>query len=234
MKGHVARRCPNNSLYCEDVKKPFQHPGVGVAYPGSVEGHAVKNILLDTGSYRTLVHRDLVPDHKMLKGEAVTIRCAHGDTVLYPLAKLELEVSGRTIQVEAAVSETLPMAVLLETDVPELPELLGNGLHGEQKGHPTENSLAVSTRAQKKKQRKEENNYWSEEVGGANQEWRHNGRRKILALLDGVWHYSHTNSQFNTEQAVLMPMQMPYLELVCCWRRGEECDGLEQFRLQTR
>ena len=37
----------------------------GVVKPGMVEGHAVDNILLDTGCSRTLVHRKLVPDRKM-------------------------------------------------------------------------------------------------------------------------------------------------------------------------
>ena len=54
-------------------------------------------------------------------GYAVAIRCAHGDTVLYPLAKISLEVEGQSIDVEAATSETLPMSVLLGTDILELP-----------------------------------------------------------------------------------------------------------------
>ena len=50
--------------------------------------------------------------------------CAHGDTVLYPIAQVEFEVAGRTIMVEAAVSTTLQTAVLLVMDVPELPEII--------------------------------------------------------------------------------------------------------------
>ena len=37
----------------------------------------------------------------------------HTDTVLYPLARISLEVEGRAIDVEAAISDTLPMSVLL-------------------------------------------------------------------------------------------------------------------------
>ena len=103
---------------CPVVPKP------GVVKSGMVEGKAVDNILLDTGCSRILVHRRLVPETSVLDAEAVAIRCAHGDTVLYPLAKISLEVEGRSIEVEAAISETLPMSVLLGTDVPELPELL--------------------------------------------------------------------------------------------------------------
>ncbi len=53
----------------------------------------------------------------MIDGEVVAIRCAHGDTVLYLLAEV---MDGRKMTVEAAVSNTLPMAALLGTDTPEL------------------------------------------------------------------------------------------------------------------
>ena len=95
---------------------------------GVVEGRYVGDILLDTGCSRTLVRRALVPDKKMQEGDVVTIRCAHGDTVLYPVAEVEVEVGGRRIQVEAAVSDTLPVSVLLGTDVEELGELLEGGI----------------------------------------------------------------------------------------------------------
>ena len=45
-------------------------------------------------------------------------------TVLYPLAEVTIEVDGVPLQVEAAVSETLPVAVLLGMDVQELVGLL--------------------------------------------------------------------------------------------------------------
>ena len=63
-------------------------------------------------------------------GDAVTIRCAHGDTVLYPLAALELVVDGISIPVEAAVSESLPVPVLLGRDVPQLASLLEKPVGG--------------------------------------------------------------------------------------------------------
>ena len=59
----------------------------------------------------------------MLGREAVAICCVHGDTVLYPVALLQVVVGMRTMEVRAAVSKTL-MDILLGTDVPELPELL--------------------------------------------------------------------------------------------------------------
>ena len=91
---------------------------------GTVEGKYVKNILLDTGCSRTLVHRKLVPEEVLLKGKATMVCCAHGDTVLYHLAKVHMEVEGKPIEVEADVSDHLPVGVLLGTDVSQLPKLL--------------------------------------------------------------------------------------------------------------
>ena len=38
---------------------------------GWVEGQSVEKVLLDTGCSRTMVKRDLVPQHKILEGDAV-------------------------------------------------------------------------------------------------------------------------------------------------------------------
>ena len=130
----------------------------GVVKPGMVEGHAVDNILLDMGCSRTLVHRKLVPDRKMREAGAVAIRCAHGDTVLYPLARISLEVEGKAIDVEAAISDTLPMSVLLGTDVPHLYELLEGD-----RSMTTEDVFAVTTRAAEKKRRAAAENYHRKE-----------------------------------------------------------------------
>lgn len=40
----------------------------------------------------------------MLHEEVTAIRCAHGDTVVDPLAYVNIEVIGRHLEVEAAVS----------------------------------------------------------------------------------------------------------------------------------
>ena len=116
-----------------------------------MEGKKVKDILLDTGCSRTLIHKDLVPASKIQEDEAVAIRCAHGDTVLYPLALISLEVGGHLIEVEAAVSDSLPMSVLLGTDTPELSKLLM-----EDSNRNEEEAFAVTTgrRVELKKQEK--------------------------------------------------------------------------------
>ncbi len=144
-KGHYSSNCPKNAMFC--TERRVNHHGNSslekkqacaqpdVVKRGSVEGRVVDNILLDTGCSRTLVHQSLVPEEKIQEGSAVAIRCAHGDTVLYPLAKISLEVEGQPITVEAAVSNTLPM---LGTDNPELPKLLRRESEG------TELALAVT------------------------------------------------------------------------------------------
>ena len=88
---------------------------------GTVEGKYVKNILLYTGSSRTLVHQKLVPEEVFLEGKATTVCFALGDTVLYHSAKVHMEVEGKPIEVETAVSDCLPVGVLLGTDVSQLP-----------------------------------------------------------------------------------------------------------------
>lgn len=59
----------------------------------------------------------------MLEGAAVAIHCADGDTVLYPVASLHITVGGKTMEMKAAVSGTLPLVMLLGPDAPELHEL---------------------------------------------------------------------------------------------------------------
>ena len=80
----------------------------------------------------------------MLEGEAVPIRCAHGDVIVYPLALLQVAIDGKRIEVNAAVSETLTMDMLLGRDVPELFDLLN---HVSYKDMKNGNALAVVSRA---------------------------------------------------------------------------------------
>ena len=170
-KGHYSSNCPAREkpatgMFCMERRMDHQGQSVltkskvrgnpCVPKTGAVEGKEVERILLDTGCSRTLIRKDLVPQHKLLHGEAVAIRCAHGDTVLYPLAEVDLEVEGYPIHVEAAISDTLPMPVLLGTDVPELTALLTGNL--EDKSSPIQpkgEALAVMTRAKAKKQKEE-------------------------------------------------------------------------------
>ncbi|XP_011404865.1 PREDICTED: uncharacterized protein LOC105313269 [Amphimedon queenslandica] len=115
----------------------------GLRRSGSINGKAIQ-ILLDTGCSRTMVPSSLVPQQWMLEGEAVTIHCAHGDTILYPLAQAHLSIGEKSITVKAAVSDTLQVAVLLGTDVKELSELLGQEVTLDD---CTDDAMVVQTRA---------------------------------------------------------------------------------------
>ncbi|KAL5489211.1 hypothetical protein EMCRGX_G018278 [Ephydatia muelleri] len=121
---------------------------------GLVEGREVKDIVLDTGRSKTIVHHSLVPEKKLVTGEAVTIRCAHGDSVLYPLANVDLVIDGVPLTVEAAVSKSLPVSVLLGTDVPELAKFVGGKARGARR--QGNEAWMVVTRAGARRQEEEE------------------------------------------------------------------------------
>ena len=92
-----------------------------------IEGSKVSDVILDTWCSQTMVWQNLVPAKKKLVGEAVTVGCSHGDTALYPLVEVEMELEGVKLSVKAVVLESLPVSVLLGTDVAELNGLLRSG-----------------------------------------------------------------------------------------------------------
>ena len=161
-KGHMSFKCPKNTgLYCDESseqRKPVERPTSGEVYrSGRVNGISVSDIVLDTGASRTLVREELVPPCAITNGE-VAIRCAHGNAITYPLAEITISVGAHEeLTVQAAVSKSLPAAVLLGRDVPELMTLLGTQ-RGTQK--PTTGDpvlvLATTTRAQARTQQQEE------------------------------------------------------------------------------
>lgn len=91
--GHVARQSPGvAALECHSGKNLQS-----LQRKGQMEGRSVNDILLDTGCSRTMVWLHLVPERCLKEGRAVTIRCAHGDTALYPVAQVNLEVGGKHV-----------------------------------------------------------------------------------------------------------------------------------------
>jgi hypothetical protein len=84
-RGHYSSHCPHNAMFCGNSVSQQ------VMRAGAVKGQWIDNVLLDTGCSRTLVHQKFVPESAMLLGRATTICCAHGDTVVYPLARVHLE-----------------------------------------------------------------------------------------------------------------------------------------------
>ena len=101
-----------------------------------------------------MVHQELVTPKKIIEGNQATIRCAHANTVIYPLAKVNMEIEGVPVEVEAAVSTTLSVSILLGEDVPAFNQLLGNdAVHT---CSTADDVLVVVIRAQAKKQLEEE------------------------------------------------------------------------------
>ena len=154
--GHVARKCPEkpkDALMAGEcstsVEKPTQ------LCRGRVQGKMVRDILLDSGCSRTMVHLRLVSPEAFVEGSNVVIRCVHGDTVLYPLANIQMEVEGVPIQVEAAVSEDLPVLVLLGTDVAQFSQLI-KGKRYVSGSHFQADVMLVTTRAMARRQLEEE------------------------------------------------------------------------------
>ena len=97
------------------------------------------------------VETHLVAMEKVIVGKVATISCAHGDTKLHSLALVEVELDGAHIQVEAALSEELPVSVLLGTDVPELTHLI-SGTRSSINLVSQEQGMVVMTRAKAKQQ----------------------------------------------------------------------------------
>uniref|UniRef100_A0A1X7VUY5 CCHC-type domain-containing protein n=1 Tax=Amphimedon queenslandica TaxID=400682 RepID=A0A1X7VUY5_AMPQE len=153
-RGHIAKNCPK-AMFCRLREESLNQR---LLY-GRVEGRVMKDIQLDTGCSHTVVRSELV-DKQKFQGDTVSIHFAHGDIVSYPVAVVEIDVGRKLLQVEAAVSDTLPRSVLLGTDVPEL-----NSLHREKRG---ESGCAVVTRSGARRQKKEEEELqWKEKESGA-------------------------------------------------------------------
>lgn len=68
------------------------------------------------------MQRRLVPREKILY-EQVKICCAHGHTVEYPLASIEMQQGGVVFMFDVGVSAYLPMSVFPGIYAPQLAEL---------------------------------------------------------------------------------------------------------------
>ena len=148
--GHIVSNCPSLHVCdnCgEDLKKQMYNV-TKVTHKGEVEGAPVDDITLDMGSARTMINSKMVPDNVEITGR-VPIRCAHGDVRVYPLAQMEVRIGERSLLVEAAMSSTLPVSVLVGRDAPELLDILSEP-------DSTEDMLAVLIRAQARQQQEEE------------------------------------------------------------------------------
>ena len=126
-KGHYASRCPRKALLCSSLSttQADSLQKNRVYHNGTINGIFCKDILVDTGANKTLVRGDLVQPADVTD-KSVTIHCAHGDSVSYPLARVKIELGGRQIAVEAAVAGRLPVPALLGWDIPEFMDLVNH------------------------------------------------------------------------------------------------------------
>ena len=60
--------------------------------------------MLDTECSRTMVHSDRVSEGQIREGGFAVVRCALGDTVMYLMADIIVELDGCMIDTVAAVS----------------------------------------------------------------------------------------------------------------------------------
>eukprot|EP00731_Ephydatia_muelleri_P035630 Em0143g4a len=121
---------------------------------GWVLSKRVTNVDLDTGCLKILIYQKLVPKEKFIQNEAVTIRRTHGDNVLHPVTKLNLVVDGIPLSVEVGVSPTLPVSVLLGTDVLKLSKWL-RGSRDRSKGKDCHAGTQAGDRHMEEEERKQ-------------------------------------------------------------------------------
>ena len=83
---------------------------------GTVDGRPAQ-MLVDTGSDRTIVSAGVVRGAKMDAGNKVSVLCVHGDVCSYPTTEVELVSGSWRKKARVAVAPNLPVAVLLGRDV---------------------------------------------------------------------------------------------------------------------
>ena len=150
-KGHLSYNCPQKALFSSTTPAIVTNKRQERAYQrGTINGVYCKDIVVDTGASKTLVHSDLVTQDDILEG-VVNIQCAHGDIVSYPLAAVKIAVEGKEIIAHAAVAQSLPVAALLGWDVPDLMALVNPGVDTKD-GGGTARAFAAVTRRQKESQ----------------------------------------------------------------------------------
>uniref|UniRef100_H2ZX35 SCAN box domain-containing protein n=1 Tax=Latimeria chalumnae TaxID=7897 RepID=H2ZX35_LATCH len=80
-----------------------------------LEGKRVR-ALIDSGSRVTLVHKGLINPERWRTLEPMHLSCVHGDTHIYPIAKVVLEVHGKATRKTIGVVDSLPYPMVLGQD----------------------------------------------------------------------------------------------------------------------
>lgn len=152
LPGHKASLCPIRKAKLTGACYTPQAEGVkaggGQQYFKDVfiNGQPV-TALADSGSFLTLVRRDLVPIGVVDFNRQEDVLCVHGDRHSYPTAELTVVVDEQPYLLTVGVVEKLPVAAILGWDLPVLYDVL---LEGRVKDSDCEEAVTglVITRAQ--------------------------------------------------------------------------------------
>ena len=68
----------------------------------------VTQMLVDTGCDLTMVGEECVDNSQVNYGKTVPVQCVHGDTTMYPTARVHLQIGDWTREAEVAVAPKLP------------------------------------------------------------------------------------------------------------------------------
>ena len=105
-KGHLSYNCPQRALFSNQASAKNRQLQQERAYQrGTINGVYCTDIVVDTGASKTLVRGDLITPDDIVDGE-ITIQCAHGDAVSYPLAAVKITLDGKDIITHAAVAKS--------------------------------------------------------------------------------------------------------------------------------
>ena len=209
-KGHFVNKCPTQSVLFS-YRVPTGHKGPARA--GAVEETPVEGIVLNTGAAKTMIHRDLVPVEKVDR-ETVDIQCAHGDVVSYPLAEVSMRVGDHPVTVQAAVSDRLPVPVLVGREIPGFNKLLG----ATPCGGSTEATKVVATQSPR----------GQEKLFGP--EWEVHERelgaiKSVPGPEAGSWEMSHwASAKPLCQRECRQDSRSGSGATLSCRRRGEECE----------
>ena len=94
-----------------------------VIVPGAVDGCPASRIYLDSGAHRPIVREELVKAEQY-SGENVELGTCRSDFYAYPVARISIEVAGRSNEIDIAADDNLAYDALLGRDFPSLREVM--------------------------------------------------------------------------------------------------------------
>lgn len=131
LEGHTKPMCPKTSAKMVQMCfMPRPHAEQGLQCDQTVKMIKIEangttlRALLDSGSSRTLIHRDFVPPNIVRVSDTIPICCVHGDEKMYSTADMYIKVNGQTYLLNVGVVDNLPYSAILGRDFPVLFDLL--------------------------------------------------------------------------------------------------------------